>query len=135
MQGIGPSNDGVRSDIVPKLWKEMMQLIMLYPTQCLWISKTDLKDMDKTQAKLVKAALGLVKYYWSTPLMNYMHINRVSKIRNIYSLDLLTNMLFSKSKATFYNFLLQSDVQDSNKSSLVLIVKCMCSFNNIQFML
>ncbi len=53
----------------------------------------------------------------------------------MYLLDLLKIMLFSKSKATnFYTFLLQHDTQDSNKNNLVSRVKCMCDFNNIQFM-
>ncbi len=41
----------------------MVQPIMLYVTQSLVISKTNLNDMDKPQAKFVKAALGLVKYF------------------------------------------------------------------------
>ncbi len=91
--------------------------------------------MDKTKAKLVKAALSLVKYFRNTPLMNALYINKVSKIRNMYSLDLLKNILFSKSQATtFYTFLLQHDTQDSNKSNLVSRIKCMCDFfHNIQF--
>ncbi len=42
-------------------------------TQCkviMVINKTDLKDIDKTQAKFVKAALCRVKYCRSTPLIN-----------------------------------------------------------------
>ncbi len=54
----------------------------------------------------------------------------------MYSLDLLLqNMLFSKSKATtFYMFVLQHNTQDSIKCNLISRVKCMCHFNNIQFM-
>ncbi len=40
----------------------MLQPIMLYAIQSLGISNTDLKDMNKTQAKLVKVVCGLVKY-------------------------------------------------------------------------
>lgn len=60
-----------------------------------------------------------------------MYINKVPKLRNMYSLDLPKSMLFSKLNAmTFYKFLLQSDTpQDSNTCNIAL---GLCVTHNIQ---
>ncbi len=48
----------------------MIQPILLYATQSLPLSKSDIVEMDKLQAKLIKSALGFTKYYRTTPLLN-----------------------------------------------------------------
>ncbi len=62
LQGSILCNNDVSLEVVFKSWKSMIQPVRLYATQSVGIINTDLKDMDKTQAKLVKSALSLVKY-------------------------------------------------------------------------
>ena len=59
LQGSGMCANGVRPEVVSHLWKAMIQPILLYATQSLPLSKTDIVEMDKLQAKLIKSALGL----------------------------------------------------------------------------
>ncbi len=54
----GMCANGVRPEVVLHLWKAMVQPILLYATQSLPLSKTDIIEMDKLQAKLIKSALG-----------------------------------------------------------------------------
>ncbi len=45
--------NGVRPEVVSHLWKAMIQPILLYATQSLPLSKSDIVEMDKLQAKLI----------------------------------------------------------------------------------
>ncbi len=51
--------NGVRPEVVSHLWKAMIQPILLYATQSLTLSKSDIVEMDKLQAKLIKVLLVL----------------------------------------------------------------------------
>ncbi len=53
----------VKTDVVAHLWRAMIQSILLYGTQSLLINKTNITEIDKSQAKLLKSAIGLHKYY------------------------------------------------------------------------
>ncbi len=90
LQGSGMCTDGVKPEVVSHLWKAMIQTILLYPT----LSKSDIVEMDKLHAKLIKSALGFTKYYRTTPLLNAMNANKIANLRNIYTVDLLRSMLF-----------------------------------------
>ncbi len=50
-------DNGVKPDVIAHLWKAMMQPILLYGTQSLPINKTDITEIDKSQAKLLKSAI------------------------------------------------------------------------------
>ncbi len=49
---------------------------------------SDIVEMTKLQAKLIKSAPGFTKYY-RTPLLNAMNVNKFADLRNIYIVDLL----------------------------------------------
>ncbi len=112
----------------------MIQPILLYGTQSLPINKTDITEINKSQAKLLKSAIGLHKYYRNTPLLNAMNVNKIPKLRDIYTLDLLRNAMYSQSQArTFYNFIINSG-SHNNPCNLVSRVNTICHTNHVPFM-
>ncbi len=56
---IGMCANRVSPDVVSHLWKAMIQPNLLYATQSLPLSKSDIVEMDKLQAKLIKVLLVL----------------------------------------------------------------------------
>ncbi len=76
--------NGMRPEVVSHLWKTMIQPILLYATQSLPLSKSDIGEMDKLQAKLIKSAL--------------QNVYKIANLRNIYTIDLLKNMFLADLK-------------------------------------
>ncbi len=68
-----------------------------YATQSLPLSKSDIVEMDKLQAKLIKSVLGFTKYYRTTPLLKAMNVNKIANLRNIYTINLLKSLFTAKS--------------------------------------
>ncbi len=67
----------------------MIQPILLYDTQSLQLSTSDIVEMDKLQANLLKRALGFTRYYRTTALLNGMFVNKIANPRNLYTVVLL----------------------------------------------
>ncbi len=112
----------------------MIQPILLYGSQSLPINQTDITEIDKSQANLLKSAIGLHKYYRSTHLLNAMNVNKIPKLRDIYTLDLLRNAMYSQYQATiFYNFIINSGSYN-NSCNLVSRVNTICHTNHFSFM-
>ncbi len=89
-------------------------------TQSFSINKTDITEIDKSQAKLLNSAIGWHIYYRNTALLNAMNVNNIPKLRDIYTLQILRNAMFSQSQATtFYNFIINSGLYN-NPCNLVL---------------
>ncbi len=129
LQGSGMCANRVRPEVVSHLWKAMIQPI-LYATQTLPLSKSDIVEMDKLQAKLIKSALGFTKYYRTTPLLNAMNVNKIANLRNI-----LKSMFFSISQAIeFYNCLMNSSYAFKN-DSLMSRAHFVCFSENVSFIL
>ncbi len=59
LQGSVMCANGVRPEVVLHLWKAMIQPILLYATQSFPLSKSDIVEIDKLQAKLKKVLLVL----------------------------------------------------------------------------
>ncbi len=41
---------------------------------------TDITEIDKSQAKLLKSAIGLHTYYRNSPLLNAMNVDKIPKL-------------------------------------------------------
>ncbi len=89
LQSSGMCTSGVRPEVVSHLWKSMIQPILLHATQSLPLSKSDIVEMDKLHAKLIKSAISFTKYYRKTPLLNAVNVNKIANLRNIYTVNLL----------------------------------------------
>ena len=93
-----------------------------YGIQCLPISKKKLKDMDRAQARLIKTSLGLTKFCKNTHLLQSMKINTVSRLRDMYTMDLLCSHMKNDAKGrTFYSYILKQhrSVNFSSRNNLV----------------
>ncbi len=82
LQGSGMCDNGVKPDVVAHWWRAMIQPILLYATHSLLINNTDITEIDQSQAKLLKSAIGLDKYYRNSPLLNAMNVNTIPKLRD-----------------------------------------------------
>ncbi len=112
----------------------MIQPILLYDTQSLQINKTDITEINQSQSKLLKSAIGLHKYYRNTPHSNAMNVNKIPKLRDIYTLDLLRNAMYSQSQATtFHNFIMNSGSYN-NQCNHFSRVNTICHTNHVSFM-
>ncbi len=117
------------------LLKAILQPILLYATQSLPLSISDIVEMDKLQAKLINSVLDFIKYYRTTPLLNAMNVNKIANLRNIYTVDLLKSMCFSRSQAIeFYSYLMNSSY-GFKKDSLMSRAHTACFSENISFIL
>ncbi len=83
--------------------------------------------MDKLQGKLVKSALGISKYGRNTSLLNALKINKLTKLRDIHSIDLFKSIMFSRSRATrFYNHILNTKEYTGKFNNLVTRISPVC---------
>ncbi len=57
----------MKLDMVAHMWNPMIQPILLYVTQSLPITKTNISKLDKSQIKLLKYVIGLHKYIETHP--------------------------------------------------------------------
>ncbi len=134
LQGSGLCDRGVTPDIIAHLWKTMLQPVLTYGIQSLPFRKTDVMDMDKLQAKLIKSTLGLSKYCRTSPLLNAMNIPQISKLKDIYCMDLMRCMYLSESRAKqFYHDIIHSKAYDNKYHNLVTRTKAICDSNELSF--
>ncbi len=62
-----------------------------------------------------------------------MNVNEIPKLRDIYTLDLLRNAMYSQSQATtFYNFIIKLWLIN-NPCNLVSRVNTICHTNHVSF--
>ena len=112
----------------------MLQPVLTYGIQSIPFRKSDLTEMDKLQAKLIKSTLGLSKYARTTPLINAMNISKITKLKDIYSLDLMKQMFLSESRAKqFYCDIMNKNAYDNQYNNLVSRTRMICNANGISF--
>ncbi len=134
LQGSGMCDNGVKPDVVTQLWNAIIQPILVHGTKYLLMNKTDITQIDKSQAKLLESAIGLHKYYRNSPLLNAMNVNKIPKLRDIFTLDLFRKAMYSQSQATaFYNFIINSGSYN-NPCNLVSRVNTICHTNHVSLM-
>ena len=89
LRNVGFSYPGVHSAYVKSnMWKTICQPVLLYGSNCINLSSTDIKTMETSQRKMIKQSLGLSKYSRNTNLLQAQNINKVSHniIHNTLSL-------------------------------------------------
>ena len=83
---------------------------LLYGCHAVSISVANLASMDKYQSKLITTFLGLKQHTRSTPLLQALRIQPISKTVHLHTLKLLSSCLYSNSHCgTFYRYLLSSE--------------------------
>ena len=82
--------------------------ILSYGCSTLNADRNVIKELDKTQAKLLKSALGLPKSCHNTPLLEALALKKIAKTLQVQQLSLLTNAIINNAKArTFYMYMIK----------------------------
>lgn len=134
LQGAGLCKNGANSDTIGHIWNVAVRPVLLYGAQCIYNTKASTKAMDKIQAKLIKAALGLKPWCKSTELLAAINIKKTSKSIDIAQLDLLKSALYGSSRCSeFYSRLLNDHFAGKKMDKYNLVTRCLdvCSRNNI----
>ena len=127
LQGAGMCENGVEPKVKSYLWRTALQPILSYGNDCLNIQRTDLFKMEKLQAKLIKASLGLSKYMRTTPLIRALDIRSLINISTTNRFKLYNSIMMNGSRsAKFYTHLLRKNCK---YTSLVSHVTDVCSTN------
>ena len=132
LRNVGFSYPGVHSDVKSNMWKTICQPVLLYGSNCINLSSTDIKTMEISQCKMIKESLGLSKYSRNTNLLQAQNINKVSHniIHNTLS---LWNRLFCVKSTkilcsyVYADFLYTGNTYCHMKSPLYRIVDSGCS--------
>ena len=114
------------------MWKTICQPVLLYGSNCINLSSTDIKTMETSQCKMIKESLGLSNYSRNTNLLQAQHINKVSHniIHNTLSLwNRLSCVKSTKILCSYVyaDFLYTGNTYCHMKSPLYRIVDSGCS--------
>jgi len=117
LQGAGLHFKGVDPDVAIKIYTTGVRTVLIYGCESVHICKSKLKELEKTQGKLVKSVLGLTKHSHNTPILQALNVDSISKTIGVSSLNLLRSCLLYSSNATrFYSRLLYCDHKYSEKT-------------------
>ena len=106
---------------------------LLYGCNFLYLSKSNLLDIDKLQGNLLKAIRGLPTRCHTSPILQALGIDSCASTVTLSSLDLLKTCLASSSAtASFYRFLLSCENKCAVKT-LTGRAKVACDMFNINF--
>lgn len=99
LQSAGMHRGGVKPSILAYLWKSAIQPALTYANETVALRTSQLIEMDKLQAKLIKNSLGFSKYLRSTALLKAMQIKHVSRTIPVNSMKLLRTMFTSQTRS------------------------------------
>ena len=109
LQAAGMCENGVTPQLKSYLWKSALQPILLYGNDCLPLHKSDIKEAESLQAKLIKAFIGLSKYLRTSPLLHALGVNRMRVLTDIHSVKLFRSIMFNDSQSkNLYTYFLRS---------------------------
>ena len=136
LQSAGLCQDGVKPKIKSYLWKAALQPILTYGNDCIGLSKADFNELDKVQAKLIKASLGLSKYMRTTPLLQALAVDSVSKLADINCMKLFRSIMFNSSRsANFYTYMLSRSKNHNVLSNRVYNICDSMNFNFTKYLI
>ena len=108
--------------------------VLLYGLECIYQCKTVINDAERLQSKLLKSGLGLKKCSRTSPLLQALKIQRISKSAKIQELVLFKSMFLSSSRTyQFYKYILSQHmlgVKYSHKSIVARVLNT-CNENDI----
>ena len=128
----GMHGGGVNPDIVSYLWKAAIQPALLYANESIPLRNSEILEMDKLQAKLIKHSLGLSKYMRSSALMQAMKIKNCAWWTNMNSLKLFTSILTGSSRLkSLYIHMFNRPNDIINCNNLVTRCQTICTNNSM----
>ena len=104
MQSVGLCKGGVKPFTIAYTWKTAGQPILSYTAQRFSVSNKAIQEVERTQARLLKAALVINKYYRTTQLLVALKIQKISTLINFIVWILLSHIL-KENKTTFKLFI------------------------------
>ena len=134
LQSTGLCKGGVSPDTMSHIWKVAVQPVLSYATQSLFIRKSDCQALDRTQSRILKAALGLSKFCKNTPLLQALKIQKISDLISEFTLNLLKSHFHNNAiSCKFYSFLLRKHTLGDMVGHNDLITRChnICQNNGI----
>jgi hypothetical protein len=108
---------GIEPATIAHIWKTAIRPVLSYSTQCLSLCNKSIQELDRTQARLLKSALGISKYCKSTQLLEALNVHTISTLINVYSMDLIRSHFRKTTKGKlFYYYVETTPVQTSSLS-------------------
>ena len=80
LQGAGLCAKGANPSTIAHIYKTAIQPILTYGCSTLNLNHTDINELEKVQASLIKTALDLPKYSRNTPILRALKIKKISRI-------------------------------------------------------
>ena len=80
LQGAKLCAKGANPFTIAHIHKTAIQPILTYGCSTLNLKHTDINELEKVQASLIKTALGLPKYSRNTPILRALNIKKISRI-------------------------------------------------------
>ena len=118
LQGAGLCVRGCNPRTIAYMYTTAIRPILTFGLECVHQCKTALKEVEKMQSKLLKAALGLKTHCKTSPLLQALCVDSIATVVDIQKLSLFRTMLMSSSRtSTLCKFLLKGAMQGTLKSS------------------
>ena len=130
LQGAGLCHQGLSLDTAIHTWKVACQSILQYGCESVYMSRKSKGEMDKLQAKLLKCIVGIGPNYRTTPLLEALYVQKVSRIVDFNTLMLFRHILHDTSAARVFN-LTMLKAQSKCESLLVNRAKRICTENSV----
>ena len=125
LQGAGLCGQGLSPETSAHVWTAAVRPVLTYGAHCVNLSKSALKDMDKIQGKLIKTILGVKDYCHSSPLLNALNMNTITKSREVAQLKLLKRAVINTSgSSNFYCYLLSLSNFNNPVDKRNLVSRC-----------
>ena len=103
----------------------------MYGVQCFHLNKRSVQELEKTQSKLLKAALGLRYYCRKTELLCSMKIHKVSTSIKLLRIDMLKMCINNSSVCNgFYSQMVGEMLCGSDTNHHCLASRCHDVFNS-----
>ena len=116
LQSAGLCADGVSPIVSAYMLSVAIQPILSYGCSTLNADR-NVKELDKAQAKLLKSALGLSKFFHNTSLLEALPLKKIATTLQVQQLSLLKNAIINNSKArTFYMYMIKRGTTQSDKN-------------------
>ena len=103
LQGAGLCQQGLETDTAMHVWSATCKTILLYGCDSLSLSKGNIEELDKIQARLLKCIIGIGPRHKTSPLLKALKMFNISEHIDINCLLLLNKMMWSHSAARTFN--------------------------------
>ena len=134
LQGAGLCKNGVQPNIISEIWTKACQPVLAYGCECIQLNNRNRSELDKLQAKLLKASLDLSKTVRTTKLLDALYVPKVSDIVDNHMLGLIRNVFANNSRARlFYSYQIQLKINGAKGTGLAYRAMNVCDKRGISF--